>query len=622
MKKILSLLLTAIIPVTSLLLLNTVSASESEKLLTSSAVILIPENATVQETAAAERLQELIAEISGVSHEIVTSNPNDFYEISVGETGRVEADFSGKLDGSYIIKSYDNGVAIVGTPNRGNIWGVYEFIRRYGGGIYYISAEMAKTRSSILLPENADASYFPVLEYTETDWVSPHDVSYSLANGLNGTIYRDIPDEYGGMVGYIGNFAHTLTKDFCSKDVYFETHPEYFAERNGVRVPDQLCLTNESVYNIVKEEVFDLLKREHNPEATLQIISLTQYDNTNYCTCESCSALDEANGSPSGSNITFVNKIAEDVEKAGYDNVAIDTFAYQYTRSAPTNVVPRDNVIVRFCTLEACFTHPLDSTLCSSNKRVFGDFKDWSKICDNLYVWDYTSNFWHTLGIFPDFDVLQTNMQLFVENGVKGIYEEGNYFMPTCDTEFGELRAYLICKLMQNPYCDYEQEMNNFLAYYYGDAGEYIKKFIDKTSKVAARTHSKISTEMSEVFIFLPGEISACNKLWKKAKDAVKEDNENYLERVERSELSWRFVKASVNGGEFNGIFSGIEARKELRADLEKSVTMTSASNPLVFNDDYIYLPAKYWFKTDYEGFDLFLKNLIIFYVNFIEMFK
>ena len=621
MKKILSFILSTLILVTALLPINSVSAAESEKLLPDNAVILIPENATVQEAAAAEKLKELIAEISDVSHEIVTSNPNGFYEISVGGTGRVEADFNGKPDGSYVIKNYNGGVAICGTPNRGNIWGVYDFIRRYGGGIYYISAEMAKTRSSILLPENADISYSPVFEYTETDWVSPHDVSYSLANGLNGTIYRDIPDEYGGMVGYLGNFAHTLTNNFCSKDVYFETHPEYFAERDGVRVPGQLCLTNEDVYEIVKSEVFELLESGHNPEASLQIISLTQYDNTNYCMCESCAALDEANGSPSGSNITFVNRIAEDVEKAGYDNVAIDTFAYQYTRSAPTNVVPRDNVIVRFCTLEACFSHPLDSKFCSSNKRVFGDFKDWSEICDNLYVWDYASNFWHTLGIFPDFDVLQTNMQLFVENGVKGIYEEGNYFMPTCDTEFGELRAYLICKLMQNPYCDYDKEMNDFLAYYYGDADEYIKKFINKTSKIAARTHNKISTEMSEAFIFLPGEISVCNTLWEKAKDAVK-NNEVCLERVKRSELSWRFVKASVNGGEFSGIFRGIEARKELRVDLEKAVTMTSASNPLAFNDDYIYLPAKYWFKTDYEGFELFIKNLIMFFVDFMEMFN
>ena len=82
-------------------------------------------------------------------------------------------------------------------------------------------------------------------------------------------------------------------------------------------------------------------------------MSLTQHDNQKYCECENCKALDEANGSHAGTMITFVNTVAERVKAAGdYDNVVFDTFAYQYTRKAPTAVVPREDVIVRLCSIE------------------------------------------------------------------------------------------------------------------------------------------------------------------------------------------------------------------------------------------------------------------------------
>ncbi len=51
-----------------------------------------------------------------------------------------------------------------------------------------------------------------------------------------------------------------------------------------------------------------------------------------YCTCENCKAIDDANGAHSGTMITFVNRIAREVKSAGYDNAAIDTFACKYTR--------------------------------------------------------------------------------------------------------------------------------------------------------------------------------------------------------------------------------------------------------------------------------------------------
>ena len=44
------------------------------------------------------------------------------------------------------------------------------------------------------------------------------------------------------------------------------------------------------------------------------------------------------------------------------------------------------------------------------------DLKKWASISKNLSVWDYTTNYSHLNGPFPNFGVLQANMQFFVES--------------------------------------------------------------------------------------------------------------------------------------------------------------------------------------------------------------
>ncbi len=444
----------------------------------------------------------------------------------------------------YIIEANPDAISIKGNGARGIIHGVYAFLEKYCGCDWY-------TRDLISVPKNTDISiktgertvYEPYFEYTDTDWASG-DLEFSLANGLTGGVYRDIPTEFGGEVSYLGQFAHTLTTKFCAASKYFEVHPEYFALHNGERTPDQLCLTNENTYKIVRDEVLALLRENHNPKEYLQIVSLTQNDNQNMCQCDSCKAIDDANGSYAGTMITFVNKIAKEVKAAGYSNVAIDTFAYQYTRKAPIEVVPDDNVIVRICTIECCFAHSLDDSDCSENVSLMEDLTNWGKICNRIYIWDYTTNYTNTVGIFPDFSVLQKNIQIFHKNNVKGIYEEGNYYIGECDTEFGALRCYLLAKLMQNPYLDYEKTIEEFNNAFYGNAGQYITEFIKMTmaKAVPENKHLMINVGMSDTLGFNSDDIKTADALWEKAKQAVA-DNEETLNRVKRSELCWRYWK-------------------------------------------------------------------------------
>ncbi len=594
MKKILSVVLAMIIgalsvPFTAFAAENGFKVYES--------VIVVSADASATDIYASQRLKHYLDRITGKNIEIVTNNDSSEYEICVGATRRAENDFSESADGSYIITSTDKRIIINGAGNKGTINGVYAFLEKFCGCHWYeTQVIIVPENSTLTVPANINVEYTPFFEYTETDTASSRDIEFSLANGLIGGAYRDFTAEQGAAVEYLGRFCHTMTTFFCKSETYFDEHPEYFALRNGKRTPNQLCLTNEKVKDIVTAEVLELLESEHNPDADIQIVSLTQHDNFDYCMCDNCKAIDEENGSQSGTMITFVNEIARRVKEHGYDNVVFDTFAYQYTRKAPTKVVPREDVIVRLCSIECCFGHTLDDPKCEQNVDFMNDLRKWGKICNRIYIWDYVHNYANTLCIFPNFGVLQRNIQIFYENNAKGLYEEGNYYIDNSDAEFAEMRTYLLSKLMQNPYLDYEAEMDGYLNGVYGPGGCYIREFVDIITEHAVTDSKHLSIYQSAentLYNMTDEDVEKCNELWEKAKTVAEDDEQ--LQQIRRTELSWRYWKAANKRGEFSRCqfpYVWMSEGEKLHNDLKEmnAVLFSEGGTNLLSDCELLYL--------------------------------
>ena len=510
--------------------------------------ILIPANPTAAETFTANKLKEGLSEIFGAEIEIVSSADKRY--ISVGSASA--ADVSGVAVNGYRIKAVGGKLHLNGTGARGLQLAAYRFLEEFcSRKVYTSTITVLPKADSITVPGNTDIVYEPYFEYADTDWRSPCNAEYSMANGLNGGTYRSLSAEMGGTVDYLGGFCHTMGS-LCETAKYKDTHPEYLALHDGVRTTDQPCLTNPDVLAICTANVLKILEEQHDPTAPLQIVSVTQNDNFSNCQCENCQAFEAAHGGkPSATVVNFVNQIADVVKEKGYDNVAIDTFAYYYSQSAPEGIVPRDNVIIRLCSIMCCFSHPLDTEKCNGN--FYQDLTDWAKICKRLYVWDYVTNFMHTCTVFPNFGTIQRNIQIFYENNVKGIYEEGNYYMSRCDTEFGELRAYMIAKCLQDPYCDLDSEVAGFCDAYYGPGGKYVKKIVDTFTKHAGSFDGEMCIYYGSWACMRPftsAEALAVDALWKKAEDAA--ETEEQLDNLKRSKLSWRWYKASAGKCEFS----------------------------------------------------------------------
>lgn len=501
--------------------------------------IVLPAQATPQEQHAAKDLQYHLELITGQKLPLLTEDQvQNEIPLIVGRSSLLEKmgvvlDFEALgLEG---IAIETKGPALVLAGNqRGVLYAVYTFLEDYLGCRWFTpDCAIWPTEGEIQVGP-ISRRYIPPLEYRATDYPNSREADWAVRNKINGA-QTHLDEERGGKIAY-AYFVHTFNA-LIPPDRYFDQHPEWFSEINGVRVRDytQLCLTNPAMLKEAKRRIREWIQA--NPTAT--IFSVSQNDWHNYCQCANCTALAEQEGSQSGPLLHFVNAIAESIEK-DYPNVIIDTLAYQYTRKPPKFVRPRPNVAVRLCSIECSFNRPLATD--PFNRSFVEDIRGWNRICNRLHIWDYVIDYSHCVMPFPNLYVLKPNIQFFIENGVTGIYEEANYFSK--GGEFAELRTYIIAKTLWDPTYDTDKAIDEFLSAYYGPAAGPIREYIDLTHRAAQEDpdlHLVIWTPPTAKFLS-PELIRRAAELFDRAEAAVANDPLR-LHRVQVARLPIMYVQ-------------------------------------------------------------------------------
>lgn len=441
--------------------------------------IVIATNAPPSVRYAAEELQRYVEKISGAKLPIVTdATRSGSREILVGDNAHLrklglKIDFARLGTDGFTLRTDGNRLIIAGGKPRGTLYGVYSLLEEKLGARWFTPELEVVPRTNHLSLPALNETYVPALDYREVYWTEMmRNADFAARHRLNGNSYQ-LTEKHGGRAAVYFPFVHSL--DSLIPQELFKEHPDYFPLIDGKRVNGyvQRCLSNPEVLKLSIARVRQWIK-EH-PEAT--IISVSQNDTGKWCHCEQCKALDDAEGSPAASLLRFVNAIAEDIER-DYPRIRIDTLAYQYTRKPPKTLRPRSNVIIRLCSIECCFAHSLATCTSQENRRFRDDIIAWQPVAPSLYIWDYTPNFGHYQQPFPNFAALQPNVQFFVQHGVKGLFEQGNY-SPGGNGELGPLRAYVLAKLLWNPNTDVTRHIAEFLNAYYGQAAPKLHAYLD-----------------------------------------------------------------------------------------------------------------------------------------------
>jgi hypothetical protein len=414
-----------------------------------------------------------------------------------------------------LVQTRGHDLILAGGSPRGTLYAVYTFLEDIVGCRWWTRSTWSVPRKRSLSVGSISIRHAPPLEYREPFWFVAFDPFWAARNKVNGTRAGG-DDRRGGRHVYEG-FVHTFYP-LIPPERYFASHPEWFSEVNGQRTfkDAQLCLTNEEMRRALVENLKTRLR--DNPEAT--IASVSQNDCYNPCSCSRCRAVDEEEGSPSGSLLRFVNAVAADIE-AEFPYLAIDTLAYQYTRKPPRLTRPRPNVIVRLCSIECSFSRPLDD---SRNRSFMEDLEGWSRIADRLFIWDYTTDFSNYIQPHPNYRVLGPNIRLFVKNDVRGIFEQGAY--QSWGSEMAELRAWMLAKLLWNPALDADRLRREFLNGYYGQAGPAVAGYLGLLENAVSATgdHLGCFSPTDAQFLSLDTMLAAWDLLDRADRDAGKND--------------------------------------------------------------------------------------------------
>ena len=524
--------------------------------------IIVPEHATPFEQKAADVLQDYFLQITGAALPIITAEKRKTpYEIILGQNERLDeispaVNYQALKEDGFLIRTDSTRLIITGGNEKGTLYGVYSFLEKYVGcRMYSAKVKIIPKQSRVSIANDINDRQVPKIGFRDTHYRSTWHAEYIEWHKLD-------HDPNGARTDW-GMWVHTFN-ELVPPEIYYDSHPEYFSMVKGKRIPTQLCLANPAVFEITVQNLRK--KIAQNPGA--KYWSVSQNDNRDFCTCETCKAIDDREGSPSGSIINFVNRVADQ-----FPDKMISTLAYEYGRHAPKTLKPRENVNIMLCSIEAFRHKPITED--TSSAEFVKDVKDWGKISKDIIVWDYVIQFNHLLSPLPNLHVLQPNIQFFAENGVNAMFEQGNREI---GGEFAALRSYLISKLLWDPYLDVDSVMNDFLNGYYGAAGKSIRQYIDLMRSELLKGTKPLrifgSPNEASVTYLTPLLLSKYNGMFDEAERLVA-DSAQLLERVRIARLPLMYAtmeQAKKNyTGEF-GLFEKVNGNWEAKTKMRNMV--------------------------------------------------
>ena len=499
--------------------------------------IVLTNSPSTSENTAAQELQYYIKIISDTTLPIVNATQKSTGKhIYVGWTQACQEPKPKFDDEKYTYKTIGNNLYIYGGGERGTMYGVYAFLENELGIHWYTSSftHIPKIKQFLLnkLYHSESPTFIRRFDFfldalTHNDWT---------AHNLLNSQYALSKSKYGNMTAYWG--IHTFDK-LMPPAKYFKSHPEYYSIYKGKRSDKaQLCLSNSDM----RKELIKNLKNVIKDNPGYWCYDVSQNDISAPCECRSCQKLVKKYGGQSGIMIWFVNQVADEIKKV-YPNIYIGTFAYRYTRQAPTSKLKvADNVVIRLCDIECCLAHPLYE--CSENKSFITDLNDWKKIAQNIYIWDYTTGFMHYHLPFPNLQALSKNLRFFAKSNVIGLMEEGGHDAKW--NEFSEMKQWVIAKLLWNPNQDVDSLVQLFIKDYYGKSAPYIQQYYDLCNKqVTNNTHFTIKIDWNSK-LYSDKFVNDGMSLMKQAINASSK-NAQTLKRTKRVAAQLLYIKLRRN---------------------------------------------------------------------------
>ncbi len=282
--------------------------------------------------------------------------------------------------------------------------------------------------------------------------------------------------------GFQGNNMGKPLEWLADKN-YFASNPEFFSmDEKGERVINrQLCFSNTELRKELSKNVMEQYRRETAKRGYDGIVTIECNDIAYaICCCPDCQKQQKTYQAEGGPLFDFLIEIAKE-----NPDITFRTLAYQrgQTQRAPVleGKLP-DNIMITFAPINGNFAAGLQES--KVNQRDLDDLQQWSRICQQIWVWYYPNPYRSGNFFIPppvgNLRRLAADIRLMHSLGIQGTYFEHDSGGIQSGSNFSELQSWVMLRLFQNPEQDLVELIETFTNAYYGAAAPLMRKILDE----------------------------------------------------------------------------------------------------------------------------------------------
>ena len=473
------------------------------------------------EKTAAEELQFYLRKISQADFKTENSRQNCVVVLATVNTPGIpenlKAPLRGRKDESYLLKTLNGKLYIIGKTQVGTLYGAYGVLSDYLQVRWFMPGEeYTEQRKTIVLPE-LDRVEEPVFLWRTVSQTSAGGFARDSkiwaarnrlqcpSGALNDPAQKEFFDaRIADHVIDIG--GHLAFYNAVPPQKYLKTNPEYFALVKGKRLQNKEhnnthhCLSNLQVQKLTANHI-SRIYRQHGRRVTYLFGAPDSI--RDWCECEKCRSLDAKDRLDLSRRYhRTVQKIAKMVY-ARHPDIRLDVWAYANYRQLPEGMKIDRRMNVYFCTHGRCYAHRIDDPDCVRNVRVLTQLKEWIAVKPRaIHLYEYA----HCTPIewTPLEAVLSADLKTYRKLGIKGWKEEiafpdanhrqipeftKNPQHPAHRLGYNWFYFAVAARLTWNPDLKVEEVIADIESKYYGKSYAAMKKFHDLRRQAWANGH-------------------------------------------------------------------------------------------------------------------------------------
>lgn len=484
---------------------------------------------------AAAELVDYVQRVTGIELPLVDESSDDGSRrglLIIGKNSR-HAEAFGTIDhlgdDGYTMRRRRHHVLIAGTSDLGTLHGVYAMVEDVLGVRWLTATETAipSRRGRLTIPGkllNRDS--VPRFRFRHCHYGEAQPGVFRHHRQLNGR--RDwfddpVPDGLDVWSSYWPEEKYLFFKDLVDDENLLQDNNIKFmsTEARDQAVPKVIAFLEDRI-----------------ADGDDPVVGLIQWDWATWEADPDSAAFAETHGGAKGAAMfDFVNEVAERVAEV-IPAARLETEAYVWSIVPPTDMRIRDNVVITVCPIWAVrgqsLFHP-------ANEKQTGYLRDWAKLANNLVLWDYQTSFSTYLEPYPQwFDGFETIKKLAEIEQFQGAFIQGPW--NTKGAEMGPLRIWVHSQLLRDPSLDAIDLVDQFLSDYFGDAGPYIREYMDLMWSRKNELQDPLpegSRVLSPLYDF--DTISAADVILARAENVVVE-NADLVQRVQIARFNLDYV--------------------------------------------------------------------------------